>query len=173
MGAGRPEQGRHARTVNLHRRPQAPDNVRLSNPEGSTEKSKFRYFERAPTDAMLANYPLDRPDEYETASRVSSPGYWSLIHTGIQSSKPWQTLNLTASSSQDSPPDWLLLDLIGATYPMVGDQFAINNTTLPDSFSTVSYMNSTAGQVNLNSRIYPQNAYFQPPARTPPAPGRL
>jgi hypothetical protein len=135
--------------------------------ENSTEKSKFRYIERAPTGTAYAGYALDRPDEYDTGSRISSPGYWSLIHTGIQSSQPWRTLNLGPTSSTNDPPDYLLLDLIGATYPMVGDQFLINNT-LPDSFNTISYMNSTAGQVNLNSRIYPQTPYFQPPQRTAP-----
>jgi hypothetical protein len=143
--------------------------------ETSNEKSKFRYLERAANGTNLAaapatSYPLDRPDEYDTASRVSSPGYWSLIHTGIQSSQPWRTLNLGPAANQDSPPDWLLLDLIGATYPVVGDQIAVNKA-LPDSFSTLSYMNSTAGQVNLNSRIYPQTPYFQPPARILPLEG--
>jgi len=149
--------------------------------ETSTQKSKYRFIERAPSGAVVAvpsgaTYPLDRPDEYNSQSRVTSPGYWSLIHTGMQglptakaaqNPVPWRTLNFGSSASQASPPDWLLLDLLGPTYPMVSDQWQINNT-LPDSFSTVSYMNSTAGQVNLNSRIYPQNAYFQPPQRTKP-----
>jgi hypothetical protein len=78
---------------------------------------------------------------------------------------PWRTVDFGPASGQNSPPDWLLLDLIGATYPMAHDQWQID-ATLPDSFSTVSYMNSTAGQVNLNSRIYPQNDYFQAPPRT-------
>jgi len=64
-------------------------------------------------------------------------------------------------------PDWLLLDLFGPTYPMAHDQWKIDST-LPDQFSTASYMNSTAGQVNLNSRIYPQNDFFRPPTRTQP-----
>jgi hypothetical protein len=145
--------------------------------ESIAAKSKFRYFERAPGGENLASYSMDRPDEYDTASRVSSPGYWSLLHTGMQPNgsnqpeAPWQTMNLGPDSNQASPPDWLLLDLLGATYPMVGDQFAINNSHLPDCYSTISYMNSTAGQVNLNSQIYPQNVWFQPPARTLPLQG--
>jgi hypothetical protein len=151
--------------------------------ESIAVRSKFRYFERAPAGNNLANYAVDRPDEYDTASRVSSPGYWSLVHTGMQPNNsngnsqtdaPWQTMNLGpdsnsgSTSTQASPPDWLLLDLLGATYPMVGDQFSINNSHLPDCYSTISYMNSTAGQVNLNSQIYPQNSWFQPPARILP-----
>ena len=135
--------------------------------DDSTEKSKFRYIQRAPDNAKLATYNYDRPDEYNTRSRVSSPGYWSLLHTGIQRKLPWKTIDLTAASNSSSAPDWLLLDLIGGTYPMAHDQWKIDGK-LPDEFSTVSFMNSTAGQVNLNSRIYPDNAYFKVPPRRKP-----
>lgn len=145
-----------------------PDLVNRNEPsDSSTEKSKFRYIQRAPDDAKIATYAYDRPDEYNTRSRISSPGYWSVIHTGIQSQQPWRTLNLSEEAAKDSPPDWLFLDLIGATYPMAHDQWKIDSK-LPDEFSTVSYMNSTAGQINLNSRIYPQSRYFQPPERRKP-----
>lgn len=159
------------------------NSLRSSNPqvpptsvepeETSDEKSKFRYIERTPEDSKIAGFKYDRPDEYNTASRVSSPGYWSMLHTGMQGNGggnpvPWRTLNFTEGANvQQSPPDWLLLDLFGATYPMAHDQWKINNT-LPDAFSTASYMNSTAGQVNLNSRIYPQTDYFKPPERRQP-----
>lgn len=134
--------------------------------ENSTEKSKFRSLQRAPTGAQVGGYALDRPDEYNTAGRTASPGYWSLLHTGMQSAIAWRTLDFH-TASQASPPDWLLLDLFGATYPMAHDQWKIGNT-LPDAFSTASYMGSTAGQVNLNSRIFPETPYFRPPARTKP-----
>ncbi len=139
----------------------------LEPAEESSEKSKYRYIERAPTGATLAGYALDRPDEYTTWGRTASPGYWSLLHTGIQSGKPWRTIDLGSASGQDDPPDWLLLDLFGATYPMAHDQWKID-ATLPDQFSTPSFMNSTAGQVNVNNRIYPRTAYFQPPERPQP-----
>ena len=114
-------------------------------------------------------FSLNRPDEYNSRSRVSSIGYWSVLHTGIQNLQPWRTMDLGGGVSNVSgPPDWLLLDLLGATYPMQHDQWRINST-LPDEFSTVSFMNSTAGQVNLNSKIYPQgNQYFQAPPRRAP-----
>jgi hypothetical protein len=138
------------------------DGTALEPAENSSERSKFRYIERAPSGATIGGYAIDRGDEYETAGRTASPGYWSLLHTGIQSSVPWRTLDLGASSSQSVLPDWLLLDLFAPTYPMAHDQWKIDST-LPDQFSTASYMNSTAGQVNLNSRIYPQNDFFRPP----------
>lgn len=138
--------------------------------ENSSEKSKFRFVQRAPDGAMLNGYAYDRPDEYVTTSRVSSPGYWSLLHTGMQSLTPWQTMSLASSDPSQHPPDWLLLDLFGATYPMAHDQWKIEGK-LPDSFSTASYMGSTAGQVNLNSRIYPRTPYFNPPRRRLPLEG--
>lgn len=139
----------------------------LEPSETSTERSKFRYIQRAPTGAKIGSYALDRGDEYETAGRTASPGYWSFLHTGIQAGVPWRTLDLGPVANSNTLPDWLLLDLFGPTYPMAHDQWKIDST-LPDQFSTASYMNSTAGQVNLNSRIYPQNEFFRPPARKQP-----
>lgn len=141
--------------------------IAIEPTESSSERSKFRYIQRAPDGAKIGGYNLDRADEYNTAGRTASPGYWSLLHTGIQSGAPWRTLDLGPANGQNSPPDWLLLDLIAPTYPMAHDQWKIDST-LPDEFSTASYMNSTAGQVNLNSRIYPQNEYFAAPPRTQP-----
>ncbi len=145
----------------------------LEPEEEASEKSKFRYFQRGPGRVKLEDsqrsFPLNRPDEYNSRSRVSSKGYWSVLHTGIQNRRPWQTLDLGGGSTGgDDPPDYLLLDLLGATYPMQHDQWKINST-LPDEFSTVSFMHSTAGQVNLNSRIYPDGSpWFQPPPRRRP-----
>ncbi|HSJ01948.1 MAG TPA: hypothetical protein VK956_05810, partial [Verrucomicrobium sp.] len=145
-----------------------PGEKNVNEPEeDSTEKSKFRYIQRTPGGYTLAGFAYDRPDEYVTTSRVSSPGYWSLLHTGMQSGTPFRTLDFSSTAANQSPPDWLLLDLFGATYPMAHDQWKIDQK-LPDSFSTASYMGSTAGQVNLNSRIYPANAWFNPPLRRLP-----
>ncbi|NNE92947.1 MAG: hypothetical protein HKN23_14985 [Verrucomicrobiales bacterium] len=148
--------------------------------EFSSEKSKFRYIQRGPgtmTDPREdpgkgKRYRINRPDEYNSRSRVSSKGYWSFIHTGIQNLAPYRTIDLGGGNSNPNdngatPPDYLLLDLLGATYPMQHDQWRINST-LPDEFSTVSFMHSTAGQINLNSKIYPQNNYFQAPVRKKP-----
>ena len=151
----------------------------LEPEESSTEKSKFRYFMRGPGRVRDPENPdgrrfsLNRPDEYNSRSRITSKGYWSVLHTGIQNLVPWRTLDLGGAEAggppiPSSPPDYLLLDLIGSTYPMQHDQWRINST-LPDEFSTVSFMNSTAGQVNLNSKIYPaDNPYFQAPPRRKP-----
>lgn len=147
----------------------------LEPEEESTEKSKMRYFQRGPGAIQASpgqgrRFPLNRPDEYNSRSRITSKGYWSVIHTGIQNLEPWRTLDLGGgeSNTADGPPDYVLLDLLGATYPMQHDQWKINST-LPDEFSTVSFMNSTAGQVNLNSKIYPEDSpYFSVPERRKP-----
>ena len=142
--------------------------------ENSTEKSKMRYFQRGPgavqaLDGNSRRFPLGRPDEYNSRSRVSSKGYWSVLHTGMQNLVPWRTMDLGGgNSNSEMPPDFLILDLLGATYPMQHDQWRINST-LPDEFSTVSFMNSTAGQVNLNSKIYPDDSpHFRVPVRKKP-----
>ena len=162
--------------------PNAIGGEALEPDDDSSEKSKMRYFQRGPgqVKSMEADspraFPLNRPDEYNSRSRITSKGYWSVLHTGIQGNPdqnepptPWRTLDLGGGESNDSgPPDYLLLDLIGATYPMQHDQWRINST-LPDEFSTVSFMNSTAGQVNLNSKVYPDDSpYFMPPERSLP-----
>ncbi len=140
----------------------------------SSEKSKFRYFQRGqgvvthPDTPNGRRFRIDRPDEYNSRSRVASKGYWSMLHTGIQNKVPWRTLNLGGGEDNLLPPDFLVLDLIGSTYPMQHDQWKINST-LPDEFSTVSYMASTAGQINLNSKIYPwDNDFFAAPPRRAP-----
>ncbi|MED5586674.1 MAG: hypothetical protein VYB61_09985 [Verrucomicrobiota bacterium] len=138
--------------------------------EGSPEKSKYKYIQRGPSGMRISGHQYNRNDEYNSKSRTSSKGYWSVIHTGMQSGVPWRTWDLGPSGKQDNPPDWLLLELLGATYPMQHANWRIDNT-LPDSFSTVSYMNSTAGQVNVNSRIYPRSRWFNVPERRKPLEG--
>ncbi len=135
--------------------------------DDSTQKSKYKYIQRGPNAMRLAGHVYNRADEYNSRSRTSSKGYWSVIHTGMQSSAKWRTVNLGPEDSQESPPDWLLLELLGATYPMQHDNWKID-ATLPDEFSTISFMNSTAGQINVNSRIYPRNQWFEAPERRKP-----
>tara|TARA_R110002096_G_scaffold147220_11_gene306943 strand:+ start:16295 stop:19672 length:3378 start_codon:yes stop_codon:yes gene_type:complete len=145
--------------------------------EQSSEKSKFRFYScgRGSIKSVISedrNFPLhlgSYGNEFASNSPVSSIGFWSMLHTGIQSNAPWRTLNLGPTSTQisDNPPDAVLLDLFGSTYPMQNEQWEID-ATLPDEFSTVSFMNSTAGQVNLNTRVYPQSPWFQAPERKKP-----
>ncbi len=144
----------------------------------SSEKSKFKYIQRSYNNGRWRNYTLNSGDEYWSKSRTSSKGFWSFIHTGMKGygTSPlegeWQTIDLGPSARDDktSPPDWLLLNLLGATYPMQHQQWT-NDKTLPDEFSTVSFMNSTFGQVNPNTRIYPKNDYFDVDDRTKPLEG--
>jgi hypothetical protein len=135
--------------------------------DSSPQKSKMKYIQRGPSAMKLGGHRFDRADEYNSRSRTSSKGYWSVIHTGMQSGAEWRTIDLRNESSQASPPDWLLLELLGATYPMQHDNWKIDKA-LPDEFSTISFMNSTAGQINVNSRIYPHNDWFEAPVRRKP-----
>jgi len=138
--------------------------VNVNEPaDNEPAKSKYRYLMRS----LLAD-PYDRGDEYDTRGRVSSIGYWSLLHTGMQANVPWRTLDLKATPVANDPPDWLLLDLMAPVYPMATTQWQQDGGRRPDEFSTISFMNSTAGQVNLNSRIYPHNPYFKAPERRKP-----
>lgn len=151
--------------------------------EDSPEKSKFRSFQRGP--GRIAGLPVNRADEFGSDSRIASPGFWSMIHTGIQGDPsrnlepvPWRTLSLTSpldeatrtplDQPEEGPPDWLLLDLIGATHPLQHDQWK-TDSTLPDEYSTISHLHSTAGTVNLNARAYPVDSpWFQAPTRRKP-----
>jgi hypothetical protein len=89
---------------------------------------------------------------------------------GCNPAKPWRTLDFGPQSGSTTPPDWLILDLLGATYPMANDQWRIEQRQ-PDEFSTASFMNSTAGQINLNTRTYPRTPFFKAPDRTRPLKG--
>ena len=87
-----------------------------------------------------------------------------MIHTGIRSRSPWQTLSLLPG--QEDPPDWVVMDLMASGYPMPRAQWNAARS-LPDTWSALSYLNSTAGKVNINNRIYPSgSSLFEPPHRT-------
>ena len=104
-------------------------------------------------------------DEFQGDTRFPSAGYLSMLHTGIQNRDPWKTFNLGAESG--GFPDWVLMDLIGATFPLRHGE-GINGRSLSDHWMSLSYMNSTAGKVNLNNKIYPDNEWFKAPKRTKP-----
>ncbi|MFV1994296.1 MAG: hypothetical protein ACC661_02575, partial [Verrucomicrobiales bacterium] len=128
--------------------------------------SKFRGIQRADGSTGIGGVPLRRRGEYSLETRFPSTGYLSMIHTGIQSRVPWRTISLSPKDDRvapaDGPPDSVLLDLLGPTYPM--PHWRVGRS-LPDSWSAVSYMNSTAGKVNLNTKIYPDSDNFRPPPR--------
>jgi Tfp pilus assembly protein PilX len=88
--------------------------------------------------------------------RGSSIGMFSLVPTGMRRGIPWETLkfyNYTPLSSE--LPDWVILDLLAPSFAT-------------SSLTPISQRNSTAGKINLNTKIYPSNANFVPPARTAP-----
>ncbi len=143
--------------------------------EDSPEKSKFRFIQRSPGGSIAGVGAVDRPDEYNTRSRVASKGYFSFIRTGMQTvdddgirGVKYRFMNLGPAAKQTAnPPDHAMLELFGPTYPMAHNQWRVEYT-LPDEFSTPSFMQSTAGQVNVNTRIYPRNAWFEAPERRKP-----
>ncbi len=137
----------------------------MSSPIPGGYLSKFKTIPRTQGGLRVNNKRVKRGAEFNTQSRVASPGYVSLIPSGVQRGLPWESLNFDANGQ--NPPDWLLLNLMGATYPMQSNQWNIDET-LPDSWSTISYMNSTAGKVNINSQIYPISPSFNPPRRKQP-----
>ena len=106
-------------------------------------------------------------NEFSGHFRFSSIGYLSMLHAGIQDPdrEPWKTLSL--SSKPGEFPDWVLMDLFGATYPLRRPN-ELPGRSLPDHWMGMSYMNSTAGKVNLNNKVYPGNEWFEAPDRTQP-----
>jgi hypothetical protein len=52
-------------------------------------------------------------------------------------------------------PDWVILDLLAPSFAT-------------SALTPISLRNSTAGKINLNTKIYPSNANFAPSARTAP-----
>lgn len=120
--------------------------------EKATEYSKFKYVE--------AGGAFE--SESTAATRFPSPGYLSMIHTGMRGHQPWRTLKLTRTD--DNPPDWLLLEAFAPAFCVPPGLGA--SRTLPDHWMALSHMNSTAGKVNLNNKVYPESEWFKPPARS-------
>ena len=101
-------------------------------------------------------------NEFQPSTRFPSTGYLSMLHTGIRNRKPWSTLSLEANPG--GFPDWVLMDLLGATFPLSGS----SGRSLPDHWMGLSHMNATAGKVNINNKIYPENEFFEAPERKKP-----
>jgi hypothetical protein len=157
-----------------------------SNADGDESKLAFPDCSQLTRGTFDVHYG-GRP--HDTDKRMSSVGWLSCVSTGIQSGKPWRTLKFQPGGG-GSPPDWLLMDLFavpfdelpiiykdptsGATttyqYPFRSDvgNLRISALGLPAS---LSYMNSTAGKVNINAKIFPDkavNSNFSPPDRILP-----
>ena len=65
------------------------------------------------------------------------------------------SLKFQPSLANRDVPDWLLLDLVAPN-------------AVAANFPTMSYMNTTAGKVNVNGAIYPTGGSFAPPQRWQP-----
>ncbi len=132
------------------------------------QESMFRYLE---FDIASSDSKLD-PEEGRNLfvhdwehSRLPSVGYFSLLHTGIQSGAPWRNLSLSSDGSGFAQA--VLLDLFGINYRRERQSWW-DGRNLPNEWGSVVFMNSTAGQVNLNCRVYPESNYFDAPQRTKP-----
>jgi hypothetical protein len=89
------------------------------------------------------------------SSNRPSTGVLSFLATGMQRGIAGATLKFQPSLSATDLPDWLMLDLVAPNAVAVG-------------FPAMSYMNSTAGKINVNGRIYPNVGSFLPPRRWQP-----
>lgn len=143
------------------------------------QESKLRYLQLAGSETEVAGYKLSisssdpelDPEQGKNLfvhdwehSRLPSVGYLSLIHTGIQSGIPWQTLSV---EDDGGFPQWALLDLFAINYRRERQAWW-DGRNLPNEWGSIGFMNSTAGKVNLNCRVYPQNSFFEAPDRTKP-----
>ena len=81
------------------------------------------------------------------SSNHPSIGFLSFIPTGMQRAVPGSALTFQRSASSSELPDWLLLDLVAPNVTAV-------------NYPTMSYMNSTAGLINVNGQIDPAIAVF-------------
>ena len=89
------------------------------------------------------------------SSNRPSTGFLSLLATGMQRGVAGASLKFQPSLANRDVPDWLLLDLVAPN-------------AVAANFPTMSYMNTTAGKVNVNGAIYPTGGSFAPPQRWQP-----
>lgn len=104
----------------------------------------------------LAFVDFSNPAGTGVASSYHPPtGMFSVIPTGMQRGLVGSTLKLQPSGNATELPDWLLLDLFSPSVDA-------------SNYRNLSWMNSTAGKVNLNATIYPSATTFAPPQRWQP-----
>jgi hypothetical protein len=102
--------------------------------------------------AVTANYDTRKiafADLAQTSltSNHPSTGFLSFIPTGMQRGLAGSTLTFQPSATGVELPDWLLLDLVAPT-------------VTASNYTMLSYMNSTAGAINVNGRLTPAIGTF-------------
>ena len=97
-------------------------------------------------------------------NRMPSIGLLSCLSTGMQTGIPWRTIRFQPTN--DDPPDWLLLDLFAT--PFNRATFASSNKYVDSAFPPLTYMNSTAGRININSTLFPSSFGLSPNTRDLP-----
>jgi hypothetical protein len=142
-------------------------NSRADASPGYDESKNRTWDVRGPSDSKLDNYS-QRLSNYPP--RWSAPGMFSLVSTGMRRNAPWKTFALQPASPSTAPgatpsqlPDWLLLDLLAPAF--VRNRASVDGR---QEATPISAMNSTAGKINLNSKIYPVSPYFAPASRVVP-----
>jgi hypothetical protein len=81
------------------------------------------------------------------SSNHPSTGFVSIIPTGMQRGIAGSTPKFQPSGPNPILPDWLLLDLVAPN-------------VVASNYGTMSYMNATAGKVNVNSQLVPNAGQF-------------
>lgn len=102
--------------------------------------------------------------------RYQSVGLFSFVPVGVRGNiNTPHTLQFHKHDAGSNLPDWLVLDLVAPRYPASAGKRVSDNKDANMEQGPISYMNSTAGKINLNSKIYPENnEFFSPPKRVEP-----
>jgi len=164
--------------------PQPTLTCELNDPRTYYNKSAWQTMTAPATNTLgFANQHLTAD-----ASKLSKFAMWNLYGsgtggalgmiafapTGMQRGVAWDTLQLHSySAGSNEVPDWVVLDLLAPYYAprnypdSAPVPVALRGT--PNLNAVISLRNSTAGKINLNSRIYPSSSpVFTPPARVKP-----
>ena len=128
------------------------------------DESKLAWLDASPYTGSGASKARSGDLPSDLNARLPSIGLLSCISTGIQSGVPWRTLRFHPTT--DNPPDWLLLDLFAVPFNRV--TFTTNQKYVSYSPPPLTYMNSTAGKVNINVVLSPNDFGLAPSTRDLP-----
>jgi hypothetical protein len=137
-------------------------NYPAAGPAG--DESKLAWLDASPYIGSGASKTRWGSNPSHLNNRMPTIGLLSCLSTGIQSGSSWRTLRF--QSTPDDPPDWLLLDLFAVPFNRV--TFVTNQKYVPASPPPLTYMNSTAGKININTVISPSDFNLLPGARDVP-----
>jgi hypothetical protein len=156
-----------ARVKDWNPLPQGTDSFGTDNSIATGDDSKDRSWNyNAPN---LAGQGFDDNNQQWQAKypyRAINIGMLGFVPTGVQRGIPNSTLNWhrvpEAELADNSPPDWLLLDLFAPPLLQNGVKVASYTEVTP-----LTAMNSTAGKINVNTKVYPENFKLKNPRTRP------